>query len=252
MTKIEHLLGLEPWRAYERAMFNDLYYRFRDPEYLVEPDVEEVVGKLSLIKRQIDVAVFRVESLDRPFLIVECKRYSRKLDVNDVGEFVSRFEDMGAEHGVLVCPRGFSQAAQNLAEAKGIWLHTLPLHNAERLNWREIARAIYPWDEILHPQMGDALYISHHSSRVEEWIGGLDGLAFEEWEATILGLHKISPGRCEKLLCTMAQTHYDDAWRFNAIRLLEKLGCLNVDFRENLIEYETDPGVLDLLLSTHN
>ena len=231
-------------------MFNDLYYRFRGPEYLVEPDVEEVVGRLSLTKRQVDAAVFHVESLDRPFLVVECKHYSRKLDVNDVGEFVSRVEDIGAKHGVLVCPRGFSQAAQNLAEAKGIWLYTPTLQSADRLNWREIARAIYPWDEILHPQMGDALYISHYSSRVEEWIDSLEELAFEEWEATIFGLYEISPDICEQLLRTIAQIHYDGAWRFNAIHLLDELGCLDTAFRNNLIEYETDPEALDLLMGT--
>lgn len=249
MTKIQGILDLEPWQAYERAMFNDLYYTFRGPKYVVEPNVKDTVGKLSLAKRQIDIAVFHAENPDRPLLAVECKRYSRKLNVNDVGEFVSRFEDIGAEHGVLVCPRGFSPAAQNLAKAKGIWLFRLPLQSADRLNWREIARTIYPWDEIFHPQMGDALHISHHSSEVEEWIDSLEELAFEEWEATILGLHEISPGRCEQLLRTIAQTHYDDAWRFNAIHLLERLGCLDADFCDNLMEYETEPDVLDLLMS---
>lgn len=249
MTKIQGILGLKPWQAYERAMFNDLYYTFRGPKYVVEPDVKDIVGKLSLAKRQVDVAVFHADNPDRPFLVVECKRYSRKLDINDIGEFIIRVEDTEAEHGVLVCPKGFSSAAQNLARAREIWLHKLTLQSADRLNWREVARAVYPWDEIFHMQMGDALHTIEHSSQVGGWIDSLEELAFEEWEATILGLHEISPDKCERLLCAIAQTHYDGAWRFNAIRLLEELGYLDAGFRDNLIDYETDPDVLDLLMS---
>jgi len=249
VTKIERVLGLKPWQAYERAMLNDLYYTYRGPDYVVKPDVEDIVGKLSLTKRQLDVAVFRADSLDRPFLIVECKRYNRKLDVNDVGEFATRAEDVGAEYGVLVCPKGFSRPAQNLARAKRLRLYKLTLERSDCLNWREVARAVYPWDEIFHVQMGDAFYTVEHSSQVEEWIERLEELAFEEWGATIMGLHRVSPDRCEALLRTIAQAHYDDAWRFNAVSMLKELGCLTDDLRDNLVEYETDPDVLELLLS---
>jgi hypothetical protein len=248
-TKIERILDLKPWQAYERAMFNDLYYTFRGPEYVVQPDVKDVVGKLSLSKRQMDVAVFCAENPERLFLLVECKRHGRRLDVNDVGEFITKVEDTGAEHGVLVCPQGFSQPAQNLAKAKGIWLHRLTLQSADRLNWREVARVVYPWDEIFHIQMGDALHTIEHATDTEKWVESLEELAFEEWDATIKGLYQISPKRCDKLLRAIAQAHYDDAWRFNAVRLLEELGCLDVNFRDNLTEYETDPDVLDLLES---
>jgi hypothetical protein len=249
-TKIERILDLKPWQAYERAMFNDLYYNFQGPEYVVQPDVKDVVGKLSLSKRQVDVAVFRAEKPDRPLLLVECKRHSHKLDVNNVGEFIAKVEDIEAENGVLVCPKGFSQCAQNLAKAKGIWLHTLTLQNADRLNWREVATVVYPWEEIFHIQMGDALHTIEHATDTEKWVESLEELAFEEWDATIKGLYQISPKRCDKLLRAIAQAHYDDAWRFNAVRLLEERGRLDVNFREQLTEYETAPDVLDLLGST--
>ncbi|MBN1136744.1 MAG: restriction endonuclease [Anaerolineae bacterium] len=245
-SKIDNLLGLEPWRAYERAMFNDLYYRFRSPAYVVKPDIRDIVGRLSLAKRQVDVAVFHSNDMGKPFLIVECKRYTTtKLDVNDVGEFVSRFEDTGAEHGVLVSPLGFSLAAQNLAKAKGVWLLELKLQEANRLNWREVARALYPWDEIFHQQMGDVLYAVLEQRG--KYLDRLEEIAFEEWEATLLGIYRINPEEGEYLLRTIAQTHYDDSWRFNAIRLLDEIGCLDAAFRETLMEYESDPETLQLL-----
>jgi len=246
---IGSLLQLVPWKAYERAMFNELYYAFRPPEYEVRPDFSELVGMLSLITRQIDVAVLRQGFPARPFLSVECKRYNRKLDVNDVGEFAVRIEDVGAEHGILVGPVGFTRGARNLAAAKGIRLHELSLQCADRLLWREIARATYPWDEMAHPQMGDALYVLHGSDEVDEWVGWFEELPFEEWEATLLAADQISPRRCRRLLRSIAQTHRDDAWRFNAIRLLREVGWLDSDFCQYLLKYETDAQTRGLLMS---
>lgn len=247
--QIDDLLDLEPWRAYERAMFNGLYYRFRPPTFMVVPDVRDVLGRLSLAKRQVDVAVYEVQDKSTPYLVVECKRYGRVLDVNDVGEFSSRLEDTGAEHGVLVCPRGFSKAGRNFAAAKGIVLQTLPVEEADRLNWREIARAVFPWDELQHPEMGDALHAINRSDEVGDWIERLETLPFEEWETAIQTVHLLSARRCTRLLRAMAISHHDAAWRYNAIRLLDELGELEDAFQLVLIDTESDPDVQKLLES---
>ena len=82
------------WRDYERAMFNDLYYRFSYPMYTVIPNDRNVVGKYSETRRQIDVAVYEKEQMDRPFLMIECKRYKRKLNVKDVEAFIGMLDDI--------------------------------------------------------------------------------------------------------------------------------------------------------------
>ena len=247
MSRIEDILSLQPWQAYERAMFNDLYYKFRPPRYLVKPDLRDVIGKLSLKKRQIDVAVFDTEDAQRPCLVVECKRYRRKLDVSDVGEFITRVEDLGASQGLVACPKGFSTAAQNLARAKRLRTCTLTLSEADRLNWREIARAVYPWDEGFHPAMGDALYTLDSSDSVDDTIDRLEDLPFEEWEATVLALAQINADRAARLLHTIAQFHFDDAWRFNAVRLLDELRWMTPGLHEQLLQVERDPETLALL-----
>lgn len=142
---------MKNWQRYERAMFNELYYMYRPPRFVVKPDARDVVGLLSQEIRQIDVAVFEQGDTVRPFLSVECKRYKRKLNIKDVEAFISMRDDIGPKHAILVCPTGFSKGATLRARAANIILRTLTLEEEERLNLREIARQVFPWDETFHP-----------------------------------------------------------------------------------------------------
>jgi Restriction endonuclease len=96
-------------REYERAMFNQLYYVFRRPQYLVIPDERALRGLLGSSRRQIDVSVYR-SGEPRPAIAVECKRYGRRLNVKDVESFLGMLEDLGARRGVLVAPLGYVAA----------------------------------------------------------------------------------------------------------------------------------------------
>jgi len=239
----------EEWKSYEMAMFNDLYYVYRAPNYVVIPDVNSVIGQLSEETRQIDVAVFRSNDLSRPFLMVECKRHSRKLDVDGVGTFVSRVRDIKPEKAVLVCPKGFSKGAEKIAQKEGVHTHKLSLADAERLNWREIARRVFGWDEQLHPIMGDAFYAFNQSSLLSDWADAIEELPFEEWEAMFMGFRQIDVAKCDRMLRGIAQLHWSDEWRFNAIRLLNEFGSLDENFRKQLLVSEKDFETIELLLS---
>jgi len=238
---------MKAWRVYERAMFNELYYEFRPPRFVVKPDVREIIGKHSQEKRQIDVAVFDTRNMSHPLLAVESKRYSRKLNVKDVEAFVGMLADIGAQRGILVCPLGFSEGARRMAHAFDIVTRTLSLENAERLNWREVTRTVFPWDEAFHPTMGDAYHAFASSEQIWEWIDALQELPFEEWEAMVFSYQQIDQGKCEKMLRVIAQLHPDGDWRFNAIRLLDELGFLEESIREVLLQSESDIDVRELL-----
>lgn len=73
-------------------------------------------------RHQIDVsAEFRVAGL-KFLVLVECKCYSRKVGVDEVMEFASRIEDVGAHKGILVSTVGFQDGAATFAASKGIAL----------------------------------------------------------------------------------------------------------------------------------
>lgn len=243
---------MKRWKEYELALFNELYYVYRPPDFMVEPNFRKVIGLFSEVERQIDVAVFKAEDSSRPYIAVECKHYTKeKLDVKDVETFIGMRNDLGAEHAILVCPLGFSKGALRRAEAANIHTFQRTDEDMKRLNLREYARITLPWDESLHPAMGDALFELNSSPEFDNWVGELEQFPFEEWEATLISFREINVEKCRQLLRMIAHQHWDDAWRFNAVRLLDEFNWLDEITREFLLEGETDPEVKGILQNSY-
>lgn len=69
-------------------------------------------GRRSKVKRQIDVLVTEKIGQYEINIIIDCKDYKNPIDVKGVEEFYGLLEDVGGQKGVLVCPKGFSEAAK--------------------------------------------------------------------------------------------------------------------------------------------
>ncbi len=65
-----------------------------------------VIGEYSERSRQIDILV---ESVDCKTMI-ECKHYSRPVDLKAVEAFLSMFEDVNADFGILISSSGFTKS----------------------------------------------------------------------------------------------------------------------------------------------
>jgi hypothetical protein len=72
-------------------------------------------GKDSGMKRQIDVLMRQKIGQCEMMIIIQCKDHAKRADVNVVGEFHSVMNDVRANKGILVCPRGFTKGAKTLA-----------------------------------------------------------------------------------------------------------------------------------------
>ena len=73
-------------------------------------------------EHEIDVS-FELTVAGLRFLIVaECKRYKRRVGIDDVMEFAYRIRDIGAHKGVLVTTSGFQDGAIDVAKSEGIGL----------------------------------------------------------------------------------------------------------------------------------
>jgi hypothetical protein len=81
-------------------------------------------GHLSGTKRQIDVLVRDKIGQYEISIIIDCKDYSKPVDVKDVEEFSGLQGDVRAQRGVLVCPKGFTKAAKTRAQSLQIDLYS--------------------------------------------------------------------------------------------------------------------------------
>src|SRR5262249_3493052 len=67
-------------------------------------------------RRQIDVLVRDKIGQYEINIVIECKDYNKPVDVKDVEEFDGLLRDVCAQKGVLVCPKGFTDAAKTRAQ----------------------------------------------------------------------------------------------------------------------------------------
>lgn len=81
-------------------------------------------GRHSGRKRQIDVLVREKIGQYEIKIVMDCKDYKSPVDVKGVEEFAGLLDDVGAQKGVLVCPKGFSAAAKTRAEKLQINLYS--------------------------------------------------------------------------------------------------------------------------------
>jgi hypothetical protein len=179
--------------------------------------------------------------------MADAKRYRRRIDIKDVECFIGMVDDVGADIGLLVAPRGFTVAAQRRAQAADIILEIMSIGEATTYRWLPLAGKLYPWDWAYHNDIALALRRIHEKVDVELIIDALDGVPFEEWEAYVRYALLHHREEAVSLLETVGKAHYDSGWRFNAIRLLQQAHLLRSEFREQLEQYEEDPDIILLL-----
>src|SRR4051812_4442190 len=106
------------WRRYERDVAAMLIERVGG-NATVEFDAR-LPGVDSGAERQIDILLTgSFAGLVDAQLVVDCKFYGSKLDVNDVGTFIGLVRDVRADMGLLITTVGYSESAQQLARRTG-------------------------------------------------------------------------------------------------------------------------------------
>ncbi len=93
---------------------------------------EKIIGK-SGTPRQIDIAVrYKLGQFD-VLVIIDCKDWSKPVDIADVGAFIDMVEDVSANKGAIICNAGFTDGAKNRALEKGIDLFRVI--DAKNIDW---------------------------------------------------------------------------------------------------------------------
>lgn len=149
------------WETYERATAA-LFARSFPPEFSLTPNAR-LRGTITGVERQIDVLIdLRHDTENSRRMIVDAKRYARRVTVKDVEAFIGLMQDVRASHGYLVCPVGFTKAAVKRAQS---WVSVclVPLDLLETFDARswptclsaECATGRVFWDGF--PEMGESI-----------------------------------------------------------------------------------------------
>jgi len=98
-------------------------------ESLVGVDVfhgKEYEGRITGRKIKVDVSfVLSIAGGASLLVLVECKHYGHRVPVDDVEEFHSKLDDIGAQKGILVTTIGFQEGAVKAARGRRIALALL-------------------------------------------------------------------------------------------------------------------------------
>ncbi|AGG87596.1 restriction endonuclease [Rhodanobacter denitrificans] len=117
------------WKLYERLVARMLVEQL-ETDLCVTPNAY-IVGRITGVPRQIDVLIETRHDTDNSRrIIVDAKKRSRKIDVKDVESFRGLMEDVGATHGYLVSPAGYTKAAGKRAQA-AVSIRIVPLDRLE-------------------------------------------------------------------------------------------------------------------------
>lgn len=92
-----------------------------------------IIGRRSGIPRQIDISIRKSIGQYKILVVVECKDYSKPVDVKDVEDFLGLADDVGANKGAMVAANGFTEAAKTRAKDAGVDVYRLV--DAEDHDW---------------------------------------------------------------------------------------------------------------------
>lgn len=136
-----------PWKEFE-AVIERLQRAFH-PDAAIERNAR-LVGANSKRPRQIDIAIRQKFGPSAILVIVECKHWTRKIDVKAVEAFAGVKEDVGAHAAMMISAKGFTRGARNSAERKQINLYTFRDTTKEKWpNGLKVPVALEAW--ILKP-----------------------------------------------------------------------------------------------------
>jgi len=96
------------WKAYEQQVFQ--LFREHYPNANVQTNAH-VKGRYSKRKRQIDVLITEETPAGTLKTVIDSKFFKRKVDVKSVDAFAGFVDDVGAQRGMLVTSRGYTQSA---------------------------------------------------------------------------------------------------------------------------------------------
>ncbi len=121
------------WRRFEKIIHN--MHKQLAPQGAVVTPNDKVIGRESNTERQLDVTIRANVAGYGIFIVIECRDESRPIDVNGIGEFATKLQDVMANKGIMISTSGFTSSAVTMAKARGIATRTYI--DTENADWRQ-------------------------------------------------------------------------------------------------------------------
>lgn len=135
------------WKDFERLV--ERLHRGFHRNAIITPH-DHLMGRETERSREIDISIRYKLGANDLLIIVECRKYQRKIDVPRIEAFTGVMKDVGANLGVMVCERGFSKTAIRLAGKNNIELFTLA--DTQKPSWQITTQVVvYVEDWLLTP-----------------------------------------------------------------------------------------------------
>jgi len=101
---------MKDWEKYEVQIFDKLRAEFPGGEILKN---QKIRGTFSKRSRQIDILVKGKLIGKEIFGVIDCKKFSKKINVKTIESFIGFLEDVGANLGVMITNIGYTKSAKN-------------------------------------------------------------------------------------------------------------------------------------------
>ena len=121
---MEEINDDKDWRKYEKQISNNLEQKFTNCSITFD---DSIFGIFSKTDRQIDISIRGELAGNKILGVVDCKYYSKKIDVKAVESFLGMLEDLNANIGIMITNHGYSKAAINRASVKNLKLEIVKM-----------------------------------------------------------------------------------------------------------------------------
>ena len=118
----------------------------------------------------------------------------------------------------------------------------------------QIHQISFPWDPVCHHDMITAVSDIRKPKKLDTegsiraFLESIEHLPFEEFVNIFRVSRADKSAQTRRILMYIATNHYNDEWRFNAIQLLENNSWLSNSLKRELLRYEIDIEIRELLL----
>jgi len=131
---IEKFRKSKKWLRYENEIYETLRKKHPDCNFKSNDSIK---GRFSKRKRQIDISIKGKLAGYNILGVVDCKCFSKRINVKIVESFIGFIEDVGANLGIIITNVGFTKAAKNRARPKGIKLNIVKFQDLDEyeVNW---------------------------------------------------------------------------------------------------------------------
>lgn len=101
---------MQSWKKYEDQIFLKLHREFPNSEILKNQKIQGIYSKRI---RQIDILIKGEICGKNIFGIIDCKNFSRKLDIKIIESFIGLLEDINANIGIIITNKGYTKGAKS-------------------------------------------------------------------------------------------------------------------------------------------